>query len=66
MTPAEKKMILFLIYDGGADCCQKCIHTEKPTCCCYVSPKDYSGDIDDDYCIKGMVKYFKKELNDKK
>lgn len=58
MTKAERAMVLYLIYEGGADCCKKCIHLNKPSCCRYVSPTDYSAECSDDYCIEGMVKYF--------
>lgn len=61
MTNAEKQMVLYLIYDGGADLCQKCVHAGKPSCGRYVSPTDYSGECNDDYCIDGMVKYFEQE-----
>lgn len=61
MTNAEKQMVLYLIYDGGADCCQKCIHLNKPTCGRYVSETDCSGDCNDDYCIEGMVAHFENE-----
>ncbi len=58
MTNAEREMVLYLIYDGGADCCQKCIHLNKESCGRYVSPTDYSAECSDDYCIDGMVKFF--------
>lgn len=61
MTDAERKMVLYLIYDGGADLCQKCVHLGKPTCGTYVSPDDFSGECDDDYCIEGMVKHFEEQ-----
>ncbi len=58
MTKSEKEVILFLMYDGGADYCQTCIHLNKESCGRYVSPTDYSGECSDDYCIAGMVKHF--------
>ena len=58
MTNAEREMVNFLLTIGGCDNCRKCVHCSKPTCCQYVSPTDYSGDLDDDYCTRGMVKYF--------
>lgn len=64
MTNAERKMVLFLMYEGGADYCKKCIHCDKPSCPLYVSPteeaEDYSGDRNDDVCINGMISYFEK------
>lgn len=65
MTKAERKMVLYLIYDGGCDCCSKCIHLNKESCGKYVSPEDYSGECSDDYCIDGMVKYFEKQADKK-
>ncbi|MCM1437775.1 MAG: hypothetical protein NC131_00995 [Roseburia sp.] len=63
MTKAEKEMVLYLIYDGGADCCQKCIHLGKPSCGRYINDEDYSGECSDDYCINGMVKHFEQQSN---
>lgn len=61
MTNAERKMVLYLIYDSGSDTCSKCIHLNKPSCGRYISPMDYSGECSDDYCIEGIVKYFEQE-----
>lgn len=58
MTSAEREMVLHLIYSGAPDCCSKCIHNEKPTCCIYIAPDDYDGKLDDDVCIAGMLQYF--------
>lgn len=58
MTKSERKIILYLIYDGGCDTCRKCIHLNKETCGRYVSPEDWTGKCSDDYCIEGMIKYF--------
>ncbi len=58
MTKAEMAMVKYLIYDGGADTCAKCIHNGKPSCPLYVSETDFSGQIDDDVCIAGMTAYF--------
>lgn len=66
MTNAEKEMVKFLIYDGGADCCQKCIHLNKTSCPRYVSPTDYSGECSDDDCINGMVAYFEQQQSNQK
>ena len=63
MTKAEKEMVKYLIYDGGADLCQKCIHLNKPSCPRYISETDCSGECSDDDCIDGMVKYFESESN---
>lgn len=61
MTNAEKKMILFLMTEGGCDYCQKCIHLNKKSCIMYsAEDDDFSGKHDMDYCIKGMRKYFEK------
>lgn len=66
MTRAEREMVLYLIYDGGPDCCRKCIHLNKETCCLYVTPTDYSGKMDDNHCIKGMVNFFKRQRRERK
>lgn len=58
MTNAEREMVKYLLTVCSGENCKKCVHCDKPTCCQYVSPTDYSGDLDDDYCISGMVKYF--------
>lgn len=65
MTKAEKEMVKYLLAICGGDNCRKCIHCDKPTCCQYVSSTDYSGKLDDDYCIDGMVKYFEQKTADK-
>ena len=62
MTEAERELIIFLINDGGADCCQKCIHLNKESCGHYVSPTDYSAECDTGYCIAGMAEYFGRVL----
>lgn len=61
MTKVEKEMVLYLIYNGGANLCQKCIHLNKPTCGRYVAPDDFSGECSDDYCIEGMIKHFEQQ-----
>lgn len=63
MKKAEIEMVKYLIYDGGADCCQKCIHIGKTSCPRYVSETDYSGKCSDEDCIDGMVKYFEQGEN---
>jgi len=60
MTKAEREMVLFLMHAGGTDYCQKCIHLNKESCGCYVSPKDYGGECNIDYCIAGMIEYFER------
>lgn len=65
MTNAEKKMVLYLINEGGCDTCSKCIHLNKRSCGQYVAPEDYSGECSEDYCIEGMVKYFERQANKK-
>lgn len=61
MTNAEREMVKYLLTIGGGDNCRKCVHCNKPSCCQYVSPTDYSGELNDDYCIDGMVKHFERE-----
>ena len=67
MTNAERQMVLYLVYDGGADTCKVCVHCDKPTCPLYLSPEQEGADYNederhkhDDYCIDGMVAYFEK------
>lgn len=66
MTKAEKDVIVYLIYESGADCCQKCIHLNRESCCLYNPKTGYcdnieADDCDDNYCIDGMVKYFEQQ-----
>lgn len=63
MTSAEKKMVLFLMYDGAPDCCKKCVHLNLASCCLY-NPETGKCDgehLDDNRCIDGMIKYFEQQ-----
>lgn len=59
---STRKLILYLLNEGGADYCRKCVHLNKPSCGRYVSPTDYSAKCSDDYCIDGLIKYFEQSM----
>lgn len=61
MTKEEKDVILYLMYDGGADCCKKCSYLNSNMCCVYnpaTGEFDNKKNFNDDTCIAGMVEYF--------
>lgn len=58
---ATKKLLTYLINESGTDYCRKCVHLNKSSCGRYVSPTDYSGECSGDYCIEGMIDYFRYE-----
>ena len=64
MTSAEKKMVLYLMYDGGPDCCRKCAYSESENCCLYDAKTDQCDSekpLDDNQCIAGMIKFFEQQ-----
>lgn len=64
---AIRKLLIYLIYDGGCDCCSRCVHLNTDSCCIY-NPETGCADkkeaLNDDYCIEGMLKYFELHSNE--